>query len=406
MNIVSVSWLDHLSFGEGAGRLDTPEAVARRLSAWRDELGAGLLHWRMARSRIPGRFVAGRGYRHPSQTAARALAWDDFALVPALAHAAGFQAWLYVSLFDEGWPLARPRVRAVSYHNAMHGQHVAWQSELTRRHPAWITVDRAGRRRQWGVVSLAYPDARRAFVERWISLIAPTRFDGLFVCLRSQSQPADHADQFGFEDQVRTAFRARHGLDIRRDDFGLEAWCDLRGSYLTTLLGETREALARDGRGLAVGAVRGDVLGPPLGNATLPWRAWVGDGLIDHIVIDQNSSQCPSMWHQLWPMYRGTGYRQDYLTGRGLPSLEEHVRAVYAPEIVASRTALFVARQWCARNAKTEATLAALPGVAGLVFSSFRHDNPGALARGNWRAGRVRLDRRPAGRARVQRSRR
>src|SRR4249920_294711 len=103
MNIVSVSWADHLAFGDGDGRLDTPEKVARRVEVWRDELGAGVLHWRVLRTRIGGRFSAARGYRHPSLTAARALTWDDFAQVPAIAHRAGLEAWVYVSLFDEGW---------------------------------------------------------------------------------------------------------------------------------------------------------------------------------------------------------------------------------------------------------------------------------------------------------------
>src|SRR5688572_32892310 len=57
-NIVSVSWSDHLSFGEREGRLDTPEKLKRRLLVWRDELGAGALHWRMTRSRIPGTYSA------------------------------------------------------------------------------------------------------------------------------------------------------------------------------------------------------------------------------------------------------------------------------------------------------------------------------------------------------------
>jgi hypothetical protein len=35
MNIVSVSWGDHLTFGEGDGRLDTPDKVVRRMRAWR-----------------------------------------------------------------------------------------------------------------------------------------------------------------------------------------------------------------------------------------------------------------------------------------------------------------------------------------------------------------------------------
>ena len=94
MNIASVSWGDHLSFGEGDGRLDTPDAVARRMDAWRTGLGAGALHWRMMRTRIPGRFFAARGYRHPSQAAAERATWDDFDVVPRLAADAGLEPWL------------------------------------------------------------------------------------------------------------------------------------------------------------------------------------------------------------------------------------------------------------------------------------------------------------------------
>ncbi|MBI3049247.1 MAG: hypothetical protein HYY76_13165 [Acidobacteria bacterium] len=380
---------EHLVFGEADGRLDPPETVARRMRAWRDELGAAALHWRAPRARIPGRFFAGRGYRHPSLTAARILDWDDFARVPDLAHDAGLEAWLYVTLFDEGWPLPPPYVRAVSYHNAMHGQHVAWQSELTRAHPEWVVVDRSGRRRQWGVVSCAYPEARRAFVARWIALIAPTRFDGLFVCLRSQSRPAAHADEFGYNEPVRVAFRARHGVDPATSDFDRQAWRDVCGEYLTTLLVELRDALAARHRRLGIGVARGDVLGPPLGNQTLPWRKWVRRGLIDQLVVDQNSSQCPSMWHQLWPMHRGTGYVQNYLDGTGLPPLSAHLRDGYGPCVAGTATRLYVARQWHERCAETERELRAIPGVAGLVFSSFRHDNPTAIQRSDWTAGRI-----------------
>jgi len=390
MNIVSVSWADHLVFGEGDGRLDTPAALERRMTVWREELGAGALHWRVLRTRIAGRFHAARGYRHPSLTASRSITWDDFAQVPALARQAGLEAWLYVSLFDEGWPLAPARERAESHHNAMHGQHVAWQSELTRTHPEWLVADRAGRTRQRGVVSLAYPEARRAFVERWSRLIAPTHFDGLFICFRSQSRPADDGDQFGFNEPVREDFRRRYGADILRDDFDRQAWRDLLGEYITALLVELREALTRLGladRRIGVGVARGDVLGPPLGNTTLHWRDWVRQGLIDHLVVDQSSSQCPSMWHQLWPMHRGTGYTQNYLDGHGLPGLADHLRATYAPAIRGSAARLFVARQWSSRCGEVEADLRAIPGVAGLVFSSFRHDNPAAIARGDWRAG-------------------
>ena len=62
MNVASVSWGDHLSFGEGDGRLDTPDALARRMEAWRAGLSAGALHWRALRTRIPATtlYVAAR----------------------------------------------------------------------------------------------------------------------------------------------------------------------------------------------------------------------------------------------------------------------------------------------------------------------------------------------------------
>ena len=47
------------------------------------------------------------------QTAAGVLGWDDFAIVPALARDAGLSPWLYVTLWDEGWPLASEDVSVV-----------------------------------------------------------------------------------------------------------------------------------------------------------------------------------------------------------------------------------------------------------------------------------------------------
>jgi len=380
VNIVSVSWADHLTFGDGDGRLDTPEALAHRMAAWRVELNATALHWRVLRARIPGRFSAARGYRHPSQVAAARMAWDDLAVVPHLARDAGLEPWLYVSLFDEGFPLAPARERRVSHHNAMHGQHVAWQSDLTRHHPEWVAIDRSGRARQWGVVCLAYEEARRAFMDRWLRLLEGSAFAGLFVCLRSQSKPARHGDEFGFNEPVRADFAARFGRDILREEFDVQAWRDLLGSYLTTFLEELRTALRPAKRLLAVGGPIGDVLGPPLGNTTLAWRDWIRGQLVDALVIGQSSSQCPSMWHQLWPMHRGDGYVQDYLTGRNVPPLSE-----YAAAVRSSATRLYVARQWSERSIEAERALNATTGVSGLVFSSFRHDNRGAIARGDWR---------------------
>jgi hypothetical protein len=351
-HFVSVSWTDHLAFGRGDARLATPEALARRFAAWRDELGAGTVLWRLHRRHVPGRYQAGRGARHPIRDAARSIGWDDLALVPRLAHGAGLKAYLYVSLFDEGWPLPPPRVRTASYHNADHLRAASWQSDFSRLHPEYAVADRTGRRRQWGVLCLSVPRVRAHFRERFGGLLARGDFDGLFVCLRSQSRPADHADQFG------------HNVPMKGDD--LQAWRDRRGAFLTRFLEELRAAVKLR---LAVGAPWGDVVGPPMGNMTLAWPDWVARGLVDDLVVGQDSTRCPSLGHRLWPMHRGRGY----LTVDLPPA--ERLRAIYAPVVAGSRTALYVARQWDPRSAHVERELLTIPGVRGLVFSSFRHDH-------------------------------
>ena len=384
--MVSVSWGDHLTFGEGDGRLATLDAIRRRMERWRDDLDAAIIHWRLNRAHIKGHYYTAKGRKHSLRAQDGNLGWDFFEIVPQFAHRSGLRAYLYVSLFDEGWPLPLKKVREVSYHNAMHHQPISWQTAFSREHPVYAVVDRSGEQRQWGVLCLAYPEVRAHFCNRFVNLLKQTEFDGLFVCLRSQSKPADFADQYGFNEPVRQDYLSRHGRDIWAEDFNLQKWRDLLGEYLTIFLSELRETLIHTGMHLAVGVARGDVLGPPLGNATLNWHDWVERGIIDELVINQNSSQCPSMWHQLWPMHRGYGYLENYLDGYNMPPLLDHLSSVYEPAFKDQPVNLYVARQWDEWSEEEEAQLLAQPTVKGLVFSSFRFDNPGPVARGDWRA--------------------
>jgi len=385
-NIVSVSWGDHLTFGEDDGRLAKPSGLRRRMERWKDKLNAATVHWRPTRTHIKGYYYAARGRRHPLRDQEHNLGWNFFQVVPRLAHSEGMKAYLYVSLFDEGWPLPPKKIREKSYHNAMHFQHISWRSKFSRENPEYALTDRTGQQRQWGVLCLAYPEVRSHFCSRFMNLLQNTGFDGLFVCLRSQSRPADFADQFGFNEPVRQDYLSRYGRDICSQDFDLQTWRDLLGEYLTTFLSELRHRLNHLGVRLAVGVPRGDVLGPPLGNTTLQWRDWVKRGIIDELAINQNSSQCPSMWHQLWPMHRGYGYRQNYLDNHNMPPLLDHLSSDYGPVLENRPVNLYIARQWDERSEIEEKKLLSNPVVKGLVFSSFRFDNPGLVAKGDWRA--------------------
>jgi len=383
-NIASVSWGDHLIFGEGDGKLSTPEALQRRMKHWHDELGAVCLHWRQTRSKMSGHFFAETDHNQPIEKIENALTWDDFEVVPKLAHENGMRADLYVTLFDEGWPLPSKREREISYHNKMHGQHVSWQSQFSYDHPEYTVLDKSGSKKQWGVLCLAYPQVRKYFVRLYLELLDGYDFDGLFVCFRSQSKPAEFADQFNFNEPVRRDFQEFYGKDILKDEFNLQDWRDLVGKYITDFLRMLRNELNKKNTSLSLGLPRGNVIGQPLGNATLQWQKWIRDGLIDNLVINQSSCQCPSMWHRLWPMHTGTGYLQNYLDSYNLPPLTKQLDQTYFPVVSKNSVKLYVARQWAQRSEKKESELLCNPAVSGLVFSTFRFDNPGPVARNNW----------------------
>ena len=372
-NIISVSWGDHLAFGNRESKLDEPGQLEERIKCWKKEFNVGYVLWREQRSALSGHFYSAHGYKKLALQ--NDIAWDDFEVVPRLCHEMGLKAYLYVTLFDEGWPLPPKKVREVSYHNSMHMQHVSRQSRFSRENPEYTMINRTGDVRQWGVLCFGYPEVRKHFRERYVELLKDYDFDGLFICLRSQSKPADFADQFGFNVPIQRDYQQRYGKNIVKEDFELQEWRDLLGEYLTLFLSELRDALQGYHIKLAVGVPNGDVIGPPLGNWTLQWKEWVEKSIIDDLIINQNSSSCPSLGHDLWPMHRGYGYQQNYVDNKNLYELKDLLNNSYGPVISKHKTKLFVARQWSNRNLRKEKELLANPLVSGLVFSSFRFDN-------------------------------
>jgi hypothetical protein len=392
-NIASVSWPDYLVFGEESNKPDTVDKLRCYMQRWRDELGACTVHWREVRTRVrEARWHAPLGNPKIQLEKIRSIEWDDFEVVPQMAHELGMMAYLYFSPLDEGRPLLAKRDRETSYRaahgklRAMRAKHVTWQTRWSRDHPEYTVVDRTGTVRQWGVLCYAYSEVRAYMCQRIDRLLADYAFDGIFLCLRSQARPADFADQFAFNEPVRRDYLERYGRDIQVEDFDLQLWRDLLGGYFTQFLRELRELLCRRGIALAVGVPQGEVIGPPLGNWTLQWREWLVEGLIDELIIDQDSSRCPSWWHRLWPMHRGYGYLQNYSDGYNMQPLREDLDQPYGPALADTGVKLYVARQWSPRSEPEEADLLAHPSISGLVFSTFRHDYPEATARRKFEA--------------------
>ncbi|MEE2884737.1 MAG: family 10 glycosylhydrolase [Chloroflexota bacterium] len=375
-NIMSVSWTDHLLQGKGDGQLKTVEALKRRMQTWQGELGIDTIYWRQLLTKREGIFSSAPGSDQSDALKTKcSVDWDDFAIVPELAHELGMSVYLYVSVFDDGRPLPPKEERETSYHNRGHGQHLTWQSSFTINHPEYLVVNRKGDKKQWGVLSLSYPEVRNHLCERFQELLVGYDFDGLFICLRSQSKPPDFADEFGYNEPIRDEYCKRYGKDILVENFDNNLWYDLQGEYLSTFINQLKNALNQSDHKLGVGCARGDVIGHPIGNTRLQWRDWVDNGLLDHLVINQYSDKCPSMWFDLWPMHRGTGYTQNYINSLNMPTLEDQLTQEYGPTIQNTSANLYVARQWDKRSITAETNLLALPAVNGLVYSSFRYDN-------------------------------
>ena len=80
-------------------------------------------------------------------------------------------------------------------------------------------------------------------------------------------------------------------------------------------------------------------------------------------------------------MHRGYGYARKYLDDLTPPPLADALDRDYGPVVTRHGVRLYVARRW---RERAEAALLARPAVAGLAFSTFRHDNLGARACGNF----------------------
>ena len=363
-NLVSVSWGDHLEWGRGAARLASANDIRSCVAAWRDELDAGAILWREHRTfRDLSRFFTEPGVssRTPSTGREPVEVEDEHAVVVEAAHAAGMQAYVYTTLFDEGWPASL----------GWFGGLDARQSNYVLFHPDHQLTDREGHPHH-GVLCLGYDEVRRYLVGRVLWLVEQHGWDGVFLCTRSQSKPASFGDRYGFNAPIVERFRERSGVDIRQEDFDLEAWRRLQGEGLTELLRELAAELHRRDLRLTVGIPRAEYLGPPVGNLHLDWSTWIDEGIVDGLVIDQVAAVCPSTWLTMWPRDAGYGYVENHLAEGTRPPLVEDVSRRWGPAAADAGATLHLARMWHQIDVPGDRRLSELPGVTGLVYSSFR----------------------------------
>lgn len=177
----------------------------------------------------------------------------------------------------------------------------SYESKLLAEHPEMVSIDRKGRK-YWMVPEYAYPEARKAKAAEFAYMASKYGIKHFIATMRSEvsqlQAPADKADRFGFNPPVAADMQRLYSVDIMTDtrfdvdapgfdphDPMVEKWHDLRGSYLTQLWREVREALKKVDPAITFGVtLAGEHIGPPLGNWRTDWRAWVDEGLVDYLI--------------------------------------------------------------------------------------------------------------------------
>jgi len=225
------------------------------------------------------------------------------------------------------------------------------ESRLRIEHPEWVPVDRYGVLKQGGPIELAYPEARRALIDLHMKFMKRDGYDGMVLLTYAENHSMRFQDEFGFNEPVVSAFKKRHGIDIRYQDWTRFAsrfdWYQLRGEYVTQFLRELRVELDETGQKV------GFFLQPWNPHKPQPWNVpelmltagnihfdletWVRDGLVDNFIVYGNSypqAQVRAVRNMRW-MTRQTSVDVEILTSGPSASRWKPFQSKGVPTVVA-----------------------------------------------------------------------
>ena len=205
-NLVYVSWGDQIMVAKGDAQLDTPDKIERCIAGWADNFEAGTILWRGSflyikefydRRPAPG-FIS-EYYKKVEKISSEFSPLD---VVRRETRKHGQKMMIYMTVFDHGAPTNRLYGGSTPF---------PWQDRETIAHPEWQTVDRKGVP-HYGVLDFSWPEARSLMVNRIKEYVKRFDCDGVYVCTRTHSLPALHADQFGFGPKIVAEFKKRTGV--------------------------------------------------------------------------------------------------------------------------------------------------------------------------------------------------
>ena len=311
-NLINVSWGDAVMTQTGVAQLDRPEKVALAMRFWRDAFAGRAILWRLSTEDMERNYKISPRYQfirdHMAKCAEVKAIFDPIACARDNARKLGQLFLLYETFNDHGQP--------VTTFFSTDGP-FPWQDNETIEHPDYQERDLAGNW-HYGVLDLSNPAARKMMIDRLKGFVEEYDADGLYLCSRTHSNPAVHADQFGFGPEVVAEYKRRYGIDItadprfdcRKPEFApnsveVENWRKLRGEYLVKFIAELRAALGKN-RVLYVGLPHGGRYGAPFGNMVIDYDSLIERKLIDGLVLGVLSGR--SLYHADKVPHKDRGY--------------------------------------------------------------------------------------------------
>ena len=328
--IMPVSYGDWVESGDLFSSKEAIEQSFRFIK----ESGATDIYWRMLWEGHPidrmvffGNNLQARNWRLKQAFEGTPYAWNPHELAYPIeaAHKLGMKFYAWIVLYNEGAP---PQAAGEYW----------YQSLFTYERPEYLAVDRTGRRRNYGILEFAYPQARQYWVDEVQEILDKYPVDGIHIDTRTESPCPLWADEFGFNEPVVQEYLRRYGVDILKEDFDLEKWRSLRGEYLTLLLKEIAQRVHAQGGKLSLATSRGDYIGYPIGNIKLEWRKWMQERIIDSLYLDEhgwcwgpNRPASPGVLPSDVEAIQPYGFMTDWPTERGLKPLDAAIREDYSP---------------------------------------------------------------------------
>ena len=365
-NLVNVSWGDAIVVAKGINRLDSPESIKTALKYWQDKHDIQTVLWRIGTDYIMRYYEM----RAPSPFYAK---WNELcrnlyskfyapAVVRQFTRENGQKLMLYATFNDHGAPTSVKFGGYVDF---------PWQDKLTIAHPEYQERDLAGNY-HYGVLDLSNPAVRKIMVDRLAGFVKEFDADGLYLCSRTHSKPADHADQFGFGPEVVKEYQKRYGIDITKDkrfDYRapeyapkspeVENWRKLRGEYLVQFTKELKEAMP--GRLLYIALPRGGYYEAPYGNMVLDYNSMITNKYIDGLVLNVISGRYLYGYDKV--KHADRGYLCSTDDNYNMPGAMESIRAL-SPLCKKNGVALFFSGISDARFRKETSLRRVLDGVS------------------------------------------